>query len=95
MYNRSTNDPSIVDGCTWDFGDGQVVQNQACLPGEYIVHIFPTYPTPIDAPAECRRYLVYLTIHFNNGYPDEVSNHYVANIPYGTEGNALCTGQWH
>lgn len=74
FYNSANNPASIVAGCSWNFGDGTVVQNQACLFGEKIFHDYGQ-----TNPIQCRTFRVVLTMRFNNGaanrdYPSNITS---------------------
>lgn len=68
VYNKSTNSPSIVAGCTWDWGDGTTTSNEACNSGESTDHTYPQVPKG-SWWTQCTYYTATLTIRFNNGYP--------------------------
>lgn len=73
--NRSINDPSLVTGCTWNWGDGTIPEDlpasdSRCQNGQLssnhwypIINPQPAYPGACDA----TEYHVVLTMHLSNG----------------------------
>ncbi len=85
FQNISSNDPSVVASCVWDWGDGTQGNNIACNRGDTIDHRFPQLA--------CRRsYNVVLTIQFNNGMPPRSysENKWVPWLANGPGWNPVC-----
>jgi hypothetical protein len=59
VINSSPVDPATVTGCQWDWGDGTIDTNVACLPGQKRNH---PYPAGVTA-----NYTIVLTEHLNIG----------------------------
>lgn len=70
VTNTSTNSPSIVASCIWNWGDGTSTSGVACGSGETTTHEYPRIPAG-SWWTVCRYYRATLTINFNNGYPPE------------------------
>lgn len=58
-----------VIGCSWNWGDGTVTNNQACNTDDTIDHTFVSQPTPDPYPTDCQKYpyTVILTVNLANG----------------------------
>jgi Tfp pilus assembly protein PilX len=73
--NASTNPPSEVAGCTWNFGDGTTVNNTACNGGDQIFHEYPRLNPEPPIPQACppgnspprASYTVSLIVRLRNG----------------------------
>ncbi len=68
VTNSSTNSPSFVAGCVWNWGDGTSTSGVACNSGQTTTHEYPRTPAG-SWWTVCRYYRATLTINFNNGYP--------------------------
>jgi Tfp pilus assembly protein PilV len=101
--NISTNPPSEVTGCVWDWGDGTApAVNQACQYNDQIQHHFLfiyngitysnyTSPDPAGIPPCYQNYTITLTIYLNDGPPVTHTN--VLGKPAGgaMAGKTLCS----
>lgn len=76
VTNISTNSPSNVAGCIWDWGDGSSTSNVACNKGEGTSHEYPRVPSGSWWQV-CEPYTATLTIFFNNGYPNAQFSEYL------------------
>lgn len=74
LTNRSNNVASTVSGCKWVFGDGSPDYNGKCQYLDEFSHDFPVVLT-------CKSYPVSLTIYFNDGKPDRVSDTITYTVP--------------
>ena len=86
--NTSVNDPSLVESCTWDWGDGSAPEGGACLNGEIKKHEF-IHPYRGN---KCYAATVTLTIKLTNGKQKIATT--TQKVAYGGGAADYCGNRW-
>ena len=88
---------SVVESCTWDWGDGTITSGpatdpaNACKHGQSIWHFFPVnaafmaahpYPSGCLGLPDSDVYVVTQTMHFNNGAADDTDSRPGQRVPW-------------